>query len=73
MGIYTESFTVSASQLVAYPDIGRAVESNLYEGLRSVPCKDFPVYQILFLMINEEMTIARILHGARDIPRLLNN
>ena len=68
-----EAIEETAMQLVSHPDIGRSVESNLYEGLQSVPCNLFPIYQILFLEIDSDLTIVRVLHGARDMPRLLND
>jgi len=68
-----EAIEETACALVSQPDMGRSVESNLYDDLKSLPCGDFPIYQVFYLTLNDELVVVRVLHGARDIPRILND
>lgn len=52
-------------------NIGRKVESSLYNDLRLLPCSGFANYQIYYRTQDEDVFVVRILHKARDSSLLL--
>ena len=68
-----EAIQETTTNLATQPEMGRSVESNLYDDLRSLPCGDFPIYQIFYLTLDDDLVVVRVLHGARNIPRILNS
>jgi toxin ParE1/3/4 len=55
------------------PEMGspREVRNPALVGLRSWPVPGFRNYLIFYLPIEDGIEVIRVLHGARDIPRLL--
>jgi len=60
-------------RLAAMPGIGFRCEfqSPLAEGLRRWPVPGFEHYLVFYRPLKEGVEIARVLHGARDIEKLL--
>jgi toxin ParE1/3/4 len=54
------------AELVVFPDLGRR-RDDLAPGLRMVPVEP---YLIFYRVVSEEVQIVRVLHGARDLPRI---
>jgi len=61
------AFAEQFDRLLRFPEIGRD-RSELKIHLRSVPVKG---YIIFYQLTNRYIEIVRILHGARDIRRIL--
>jgi toxin ParE1/3/4 len=55
------------------PAIGspRRFRHKKLQGIRMWPIKEFPHVLLFYLTKRDEIEIVRILHGARDLPRLL--
>jgi len=56
-----------------HPELGRAREfsQTALSGLRSFVLTDFPKYVIFYRAKGEAVEIVRVLHGARDINKIL--
>ena len=61
------AFADQFDRLLRFPEIGRD-RSEIKIHLRSVPVKD---YIIFYQLTNRYIEIVRVLHGARDIRRIL--
>ena len=57
------------SRLPQYPLLGRE-RNDLCKGYRSLSCGK---YSIFYKLVGAEVQIMRILHGARDVTRLLTD
>ena len=62
-------------KLLKMPGIGVTREYNnpRLNGLRMIPVPGFPNYLIFYLTTDSELTIVRVLHGARDIDSLFSH
>jgi toxin ParE1/3/4 len=65
--------TAAFERLLTMPELGvaRPLGSTRLEGLRMWPIPDFPNYLIFYLPSPSDIEIVRVLHGARDIPEIL--
>ncbi len=61
--------------LLENPDAGRKRDfrSPRAQGLRSWVVKGFQAYLIFYRFTGEDLEVVRFIHGARDIPRLLED
>jgi toxin ParE1/3/4 len=65
--IYLEDIGRTLDRLREYPEIGE-MRSDLYPGLRSLPCREHRIY---YVYSNGHVSVARILHKAQDPRRWL--
>jgi toxin ParE1/3/4 len=49
----------------------RRFRSSRARGVRSWAVEGFPAYLVFYRIDDDELEIVRLLHGARDLPRLL--
>jgi toxin ParE1/3/4 len=63
-----DSITDRFSLLARYPNLGRARDEDLREGLRSFPAGE---YIIIYRIQDGDVVILRVLHASRDIEALL--
>jgi toxin ParE1/3/4 len=65
--------TRAYQRLLEMPELGvaRQLGSKRLEGLRMWPIPDFPNHLIFYLPTDTGIEIVRVLHGARDIPEIL--
>ena len=61
----------TAQLLVDNPAVGRTVPSSLPD-LMMFPVRDYRQYLLFYQQQGNDIVIQRILHGARDIPSLIN-
>lgn len=61
--------------LLAHPGAGKRREfrSAAAQGVRSWPVRGFESYLIFYMAAGDGLEIVRFIHGARDIPRLLED
>jgi toxin ParE1/3/4 len=61
--------------LLENPDVGRPCSfvAPRAERMRSSALRAFPNYLIFYQVVGEHLEIIRILHGARDVPRVLGD
>lgn len=61
--------------LLATPGAGapKFLKNSRLEGLRSWPVKGFDDFRVHYLVGPEMLTVVRILHGKRDIARILES
>jgi toxin ParE1/3/4 len=61
--------------LIAMPQAGapKALRNPKLAGLRTWPVKGFDEFKIYYLTDSDTLTIVRILHGRRDISRILED
>lgn len=50
----------------------RTFRSPRAKGIRSWALRDFPHYLFFYRVAGEDLEIVRFLHGARDLPRVLD-
>jgi toxin ParE1/3/4 len=62
-----ERIEAAEDRLGDFPELGQA-RTDLAEGLRHLPS---PPYLILYRAAPDPILVVRIVHGARDLPRLL--
>jgi hypothetical protein len=57
------------------PDMGapKQLRNSVLEGLRSWPAEGFEDIRIYYLIPGEILKVTRVLHGRRDINRILEN
>ena len=60
-------------QLAALPGIGERYETDnhFYQDLRRFPIPKFPSHIVYYKALEDGIVVIRILHGARDIDRIL--
>lgn len=60
--------------LSKYPQIGksRKVQSRVFANLRQFPVAGFETYLVFYRPIEGGVEILRVLHGARDLKRILD-
>lgn len=70
---FLKSVQSSLRRIAEVPGIGApcAFENPLLAGIRRWPIKRFRDYLIFYRMVNDEVEVVRILHGARDIETIL--
>ena len=72
---FQESVELTVQFLCNRPLIGPCVESgaSAQKGLRSWPVVGFEAIRIYYQIESESLKIVRILHGKRNIPRILRS
>lgn len=72
---FIDAVDTAVRRLAATPDIGRLRESgsSRLAGLRSWPVPGFPNHLIFYRTGEELLQIVRVVHGARDLIRLLDD
>ena len=70
---FVESVEASVEQLVRMPNMGapREIRNPALKGLRLWPVKDFDEFLIFYVVAGDTVRVIRILHGKRDIDRIL--
>ena len=74
-----ERFLGAAQSAIGYvfrrPGVGspRSFRNPALKGLRSWPVKGFAVIRIYYMASEDEIRIVRVLHGKRDVGRLLDD
>ena len=63
---FTETLRVQCHKLAQSPERGRP-RNDFAPGLRSYRVKSFFIY---YFVTDEGIEIARVLHGARDLPKI---
>jgi toxin ParE1/3/4 len=75
----SERFLLRAEEtcelLSKMPGMGRiwTWQSVTLSGVRSFPVRDFQKYLIFYRPLHEGIEVLRVLHGARDLPGLLED
>lgn len=71
---FVEAVEASVEQLVRLPNMGapRELRNPSLKGLRFWPVKEFDEFLIFYLVNEETVRVVRILHGKRDVGRILN-
>lgn len=67
-GMADETFRL----LLSYPRLGRAtqIQNRLLADTRMFPLKHFAEFVIFYRPLGKGIEIVRVVHGARDLPRL---
>jgi toxin ParE1/3/4 len=68
--------TMAAIQVVIQrPAVGspKRLENESLQGLRSFPVKGFPAIRVYYLVYEQTIQVVRVLHGKRDLGRLLKD
>ncbi|HWB54217.1 MAG TPA: type II toxin-antitoxin system RelE/ParE family toxin [Tepidisphaeraceae bacterium] len=70
---FLSAFDANLRRLAVMPNIGslRAFGNPTLDGIRSWPISGFENYLIFYRLIQGEVQILRVIHGARDIDRVL--
>lgn len=60
-------------RVLEFPNTGKRVDSAQRKlfGLRVVPVSDFSNYLIYYVPSDDTVYVLRVLHGARNLPRLM--
>ena len=66
---FTDRVEAAENRLGRFPEIGQA-RPDLAEGVRHWP---LPPYLIIYRVEPDCVLVLRIVHGARDLPRLFRN
>ncbi|HEY3739414.1 MAG TPA: type II toxin-antitoxin system RelE/ParE family toxin [Bryobacteraceae bacterium] len=71
---FVEAVDESVAQLVRMPKMGapKDLSNDALEGLRSWPVQGFDDIRIYYLVQRDTLKVIRILHGKRDINRILS-
>jgi toxin ParE1/3/4 len=73
---FLAALRLSFRTLAQWPEIGPRYQSNRAElsGMRFWPVRRFPNYLIFYRVVGmpRRLHIIRVLHGARDIPQVLD-
>lgn len=70
---FVEAVEASVEQLLRMPGMGARRESRnpALKGLRLWPVKEFDEFLIFYVVAKDTVRVVRILHGKRDIERIL--
>jgi plasmid stabilization system protein ParE len=71
---YKLAFDASVEALISHPELGTAkyYTAARLSGMRSYACRDpFEKHMIFYRADASELSIERVMHGARDLPRRL--
>ena len=71
---FMDAVEESVEQLLRMPNMGapRPLKNPALKGLRVWPVKEFDEFLIFYLVQGETLRVVRVLHGKRDIGRILN-
>lgn len=71
---FLEQAEATFQSLADMPGLGGpfAVKNPRLAGLRCFPIKEFPNHLVFYLPIRDGVDVVRVLHGARDLPKILN-
>ena len=69
---FREGVRASLNQLKAYPRIGARIRCSIPD-LRSWPVRGFSAIRIYYLESPGRIRVVRILHGKRDVRRILDS
>lgn len=71
---FLEAADATISKLACQPHIGtpKKLKNPRLKGLRRWPVDGFEVIGIYYLLVEDVMRVIRVLHGKRDIDRVLN-
>jgi plasmid stabilization system protein ParE len=72
---FVDAVEESIEQLIRMPHMGapKALRNSALEGLRAWPVEGFEDIRIFYLVQEQTLKVVRILHGKRDITRILEN
>jgi len=70
---FVDAVEESVKQLVKMPHMGtpREIRNPALQGLRVWPIRGFDEFLIFYLVQGETLRVIRVLHGKRDIGRIL--
>ena len=70
---FVDAVEASVERLLRMPNIGapRELRDPALNGLRVWPVKDFEEFLIFYVVEGDTVRVIRILHGKRDIDRIL--
>ena len=71
---FVEAVEASVEQLLRMPNMGapKKLRNPALKGLRLWPVKDFDEFLIFYLVVGgDTLRVVRILHGKRDVDRIL--
>ena len=70
---FVEAVEASVEQLLRMPNMGapRELRNPALKGLRLWPVKEFEEFLIFYVVVGDTVRVIRILHGKRDIDRIL--
>jgi len=70
---FVEAVEASVEQLLRMPNMGapRELRNPALKGLRLWPVKEFAEFLIFYVVVGDTVRVIRILHGKRDIDRIL--
>jgi toxin ParE1/3/4 len=71
---FVDAVEASVEQLLSMPGVGapREIGNPALKGLRVWPVKEFDEFLICYVVEGDTLRVIRILHGKRDIQRILN-
>lgn len=70
---FLESATMAIQFILRRPECGtpKSFDNEELRGLRSWPVKGFSAIRIYYIATDETVRVVRVLHGKRDVGRLL--
>jgi plasmid stabilization system protein ParE len=72
---FLDAVDASVEQLLGMPEMGapKPLNNPVLEGLRSWPVKGFEEMRIYYVVQGETLRVVRVLHGKRDLSRILES
>ena len=72
---FVDAVDESVQQLLQMPQMGEPREfgNPALKGLRAWPVKEFAEFLIFYLVQGDTLRVIRVLHGKRDLDRILKN
>jgi toxin ParE1/3/4 len=70
---FLDAVDESVEQLLRMPNVGAPIQlkNPALEGLRFWPVKEFEEFLIFYLVHGDTLRVIRVLHGKRDLNRIL--
>ncbi|MGA3189689.1 MAG: type II toxin-antitoxin system RelE/ParE family toxin [Bryobacteraceae bacterium] len=70
---FVDAVEESVQQLLVMRDVGapREIRNPALKGLRVWPVKEFEEFLIFYVAVGETVRVIRVLHGRRDLDRIL--
>jgi toxin ParE1/3/4 len=68
---FIDAVQVGFDQISAHPSMGAPRYAHLIDGLRFWPIPDFPNHLIFYFEQPSYVDVIRVLHGAMDLPTIL--
>ncbi len=70
---FLAAFDATVRTLAAHPSLGRKRKFRASElaGIRSFPVGDRFGVHLIFYRVSDSLSVERVMHGARDLPRRL--